>query len=527
MQPDLEYGKSIVNSQGQFEDELGVFSAGKEHSLQVTKSVDQTGIPEDISHAPKIQFQNQLWRLKPSPALWRFALMIGDSILLIVLLVWVMNPAPDLGLNAPDSIFGSWNAKLAWLFLALASWSLAISITQAQLLDSAASLLKSPLYALCSLILMLIFCILLLYLLIGDAIIFYIRSLLFFLVLTAPILCVWRVLLAEIIHLPRFRIQAVIVGANTAGESVAKEILSARHPTVNVLGYISESEGGQKLWDGLQVFGGKSTLQSLAQNGVIDMIIMAIDYKANPELFQEALECTQRGISVVPVAAVYESTSGKIPLDYIGDQWSTAFSTEKYLSLPYLCWNKAIDLAFGICGLALLCILLPVLALLIYLDSPGPIFFRQERAGYRGRTFRMLKFRSMSPSTERPLDEAWTSKNDARVTPVGRLLRATHLDELPQVLNIIRGDMSLIGPRPERPEYVSELAKSSAFYSYRLSVRPGLTGWAQVKCGYGSSKQDELVKLQYDLFYIKHRSFLLDILILLKTVREVVLCHGT
>jgi lipopolysaccharide/colanic/teichoic acid biosynthesis glycosyltransferase len=217
----------------------------------------------------------------------------------------------------------------------------------------------------------------------------------------------------------------------------------------------------------------------------------------------------------------------KIPLDHIGDQWSIAFSREQFVSPLYLCWSKAIDLAFGICGLAILCILLPVLALLIYLDSPGQIFFIQERAGYRGRTFRMLKFRSMSPGAERSAGGAWTSKGDARVTRMGRLLRSTHLDELPQVLNIVRGDMSLIGPRPERPEYVSELAKSNPFYSYRLSVRPGLTGWAQVKCGYGSSKQDELVKLQYDLFYIKHRSCLLDILILFKTVREVVLCHGT
>jgi lipopolysaccharide/colanic/teichoic acid biosynthesis glycosyltransferase/glycosyltransferase involved in cell wall biosynthesis len=238
-------------------------------------------------------------------------------------------------------------------------------------------------------------------------------------------------------------------------------------------------------------------------------------------------EGAQRDISVVPAAAVYESGSGKIPMDHIGDQWSIAFSREQFASPLYLCWSKAIDLAFGICGLAILCILLPIVALLIYLDSPGQVFFIQERAGYRGRTFRMLKLRSMSPGAECAEGGAWTSKGDARVTRMGRLLRATHLDELPQVLNIVRGDMSLIGPRPERPQYVTELARSDPLYSYRLSVRPGLTGWAQVKYGYGCSKQDELVKLQYDLFYIKHRSFLLDILILLKTVREVVLCHGT
>lgn len=536
MHPDLESGKPVASSHGQFDDEQRVTSVGNGRSFQVAEPADKNdgcfrmdhmGGPQGISYIQESQFQNRSRRWKPSLTFWRLVLMIGDSILLIVLLVRIIDPAPDLGLTMPESAFGPWNAKLVWLFVAFASWSLAISITQAQLLDRAASLLKSPLCALCSLIIMLIFCIFLLYLFIGNGVLSYVRSLFIFLVVTALILSVWRVLLAEAIHLPRFRCQAVIVGVNVAGESIAREILSARHPPVNVLGYIGESAGGQRQQDGLPVLGGRYVLQSLAQNGAIDMIIMAIDYKANPELFQEALEGTQHGISVVPVAAVYEGTSGKIPLDHMGDQWSIAFPRGQCVSPLYLCWSKAIDLVFGICGLAILCILLPVLALLIYLDSPGQIFFIQERAGYRGRTFRMLKFRSMSPGAERSEGGSWTSRDDARVTRVGRLLRATHLDELPQALNIVRGDMSLIGPRPERPAYVAELVKSNPFYSYRLSVRPGLTGWAQVKCGYGSGKQDELTKLQYDLYYIKHRSFLLDILILLKTVREVVFCHGT
>src|SRR5205809_601118 len=233
-------------------------------------------------------------------------------------------------------------------------------MTQAQQLNCAAGLLKSPLYALCSLALMLIFCMLLLYLFIGAGAISFIKPLFFFLVVTAPILSVWRVMLAEVINLPRFRRQAVIIGVNAAGESVANELQRAKHPGINVLGYINESADGQKQRDGLPIFSGRSALRSLAQNSMIDMIIMAIDFKANPEIFQEALEGTQRGISVVPVAAVYESTSGKIPLDLIGDQWSNAFLTEQFVSPLYLCWNKALDLSFGICGLVILCILLPI-----------------------------------------------------------------------------------------------------------------------------------------------------------------------
>lgn len=197
-------------------------------------------------------------------------------------------------------------------------------------------------------------------------------------------------------------------------------------------------------------------------------------------------------------------------------------------SLPtlYCYWCKAMDITFGLLGMLLLLFILPVLALLIYLDSPGPIFYSQERVGYQGKKFRMHKFRSMRTDAEHPGHAIWASKNDARVTRIGRLLRAIHLDELPQVFNILRGEMSLIGPRPEREEYILELEKANPLYRRRLTVKPGLTGWAQVNYGYGSTSKDELEKLQYDLYYIEHQSFMLDIVILLKTIVEVVNCHG-
>lgn len=168
----------------------------------------------------------------------------------------------------------------------------------------------------------------------------------------------------------------------------------------------------------------------------------------------------------------------------------------------------------------------PVMALLIRLDSPGPIFYSQERLGYQGKKFRVLKFRSMCRDAECAGCAVWAAKGDRRVTRVGRILRATHLDELPQVLNILRGEMSLVGPRPEREEFVTPLEKTIPFYRCRLSVKPGLTGWAQVKYPYTSSDYKMLIKLQYDLYYIKHQSFVLDICIILQTVREMLLCHG-
>ncbi len=196
------------------------------------------------------------------------------------------------------------------------------------------------------------------------------------------------------------------------------------------------------------------------------------------------------------------------------------------LSLLYLCWRKGMDLAFGLGGLLVMCLALPVLALLTYLDSPGPIFYSQERLGLQGKPFRMYKFRSMRPDAEAPGHAIWATKGDPRVTRVGRLLRATHMDELPQVLNILCGDMSLIGPRPEREVYAAQMEKMYPLYPYRLVVKPGLTGWAQVKCGYGNTAGDERTKLGCDLYYIKQQSFFLDIVIILKTVVEVVFCHG-
>jgi lipopolysaccharide/colanic/teichoic acid biosynthesis glycosyltransferase len=203
------------------------------------------------------------------------------------------------------------------------------------------------------------------------------------------------------------------------------------------------------------------------------------------------------------------------------------YATPSRLPLFYLCWRKAVDIGFGFLGVVVLLVLLPLLAPMIYLDSPGPIFFKQERVGYLGKKFRMYKLRSMCRDAEQAGHAIWASKGDPRVTRIGRFLRATHLDELPQALNILRGEMSLIGPRPDREAYVLELERANPLYRRRLAVKPGLTGWSQVNYGYGTACQDELVKLQYDLYYIEHRSLTFDLLILLKTVVEVVLCHGT
>lgn len=539
MQPYFEHSVSMMSSQDSYVAEHEIISISQELLPEVTAPTDENralynadelvNAGEEITPISRIgELQGlQRWK-KPSQATLRLTLMFGDGVLLIavLLLVSVLGPLLHVKLDVLHNGLGVWNANLVWTCLAMVSWSIAANITQVQHLNCASNLLKSPLYTLCTLVIMLIFCVLLLFLFIGAEVISYTTLIFFFLAVAAPAFAAWRLLLAEILRLPRFRRQAVIVGVNAAGEIIAQELRHAKHPSANVMGYISESLDERMLPGALPILGGRSMLRYLARNDIIDMIIMTLDYKANPELFQEAFEASQLGISVVPMAVLYESTSGKIPLEHIGDQWYVALQSERIISPLYMCWRKIVDLTFGFCGLVILCLILPVLALLIYLDSPGPIFFSQERAGYRGRTFRILKFRSMSTAGKHVERATWTTRDDIRVTRVGRLLRATHLDELPQVFNILRGDMRLIGPRPERPEYAAELEKGNSLYGYRHSVKPGITGWAQVKYGYGSGEQDELVKLQYDLFYIKHQSFLLDVLIILKTVIEVVFRHG-
>jgi lipopolysaccharide/colanic/teichoic acid biosynthesis glycosyltransferase len=193
----------------------------------------------------------------------------------------------------------------------------------------------------------------------------------------------------------------------------------------------------------------------------------------------------------------------------------------------YLCWRKTLDMTFGIIGTAILLLILPILALLIYLDSSGPIFYCQERLGLHRKPFCIYKLRSMHADAEHAGHAVWATEGDPRVTRVGRCMRAIHLDELPQVFNILRGDMSLIGPRPEREEFAIKLERTNPFYCSRLAVKPGLTGWAQVKYPYGNTEDDARMKLQYDLYYIQHQSFPLDMLIILKTIGEVVLRRGT
>ncbi len=529
MQPDLEHDVQVVASlhNTKYDDPLSAI----EHPLQAMK-LSAAGLAS-ISQEAQVGGWQRIWQWRPSQTVWRLSLLIGDSILLIGLFVVVLSLAKrfhaQLGTYFYE--FGGWDSKLVWGCLALVTWGIAVSVTQAQEMSTAISCIKSPLCALFALISTLILLTLCFYHFIVGELFPYAKTLSLFLILAVPVFCLWRVLLAEVINLSPFHSQAVIIGLNKAGVDFAKELHKVKRSGLTVLGYICNDT--EHLQDSialqnaeLPVLGDSNTLRYLTQSGKIDMLIIANDYNTTSELFQAAYEAAQQKISLVPLAIAYERISGKIPVEYITDQWYVALPSEQSVSPLYLCWQKIVDLIGGLIGLLILCFSLPVIALFIYLNSPGPIFYSQERVGLRGKLFRIYKFRSMRADAEQNGDARWASENDARVTKVGRFIRACHLDELPQALNILRGDMSLIGPRPEREEFVINLEKNIPFYRSRLAVKPGLTGWAQVKYHYGSTDADALIKLQYDLYYVKRRSFMLDIFIILMTFVEVFLHRG-
>ena len=448
----------------------------------------------------------------------------GDSIVFIASLVLTLMVFPYL--NPLSASIEPLKIQITWMCLSFLFWCIATNIAHTQKLTNAVSRIQSVSCIVYTLVLTSLFWMAHADPFTGNQNSTYISLLPDFLGLTGSILCIWRVLFAEMIILPRLRSRAVVIGANVAGRMLTKELQQARRVRTTLLGYIHEGSDLQQGEDSLPILGGSDVLQSLIKNRAIDRIITAISFDQYPDLFRKALDATQQGITITPMTIAYESICGKLPVEHIGDQWYASLPTENTTSSSYICWHKAMDIVFGMLGVTVLLCVLPILAPLIYFSSPGPIFYHQERLGYRGKKFYIHKFRSMHVHAEQVGHAVWAKEKDTRVTPIGRFMRATHLDELPQMLNVLRGEMSLIGPRPERQEFVAELEKTIPYYRYRLLVKPGLTGWAQVKHSYTNTEQEALVKSQYDLYYIRHQSLMLDISILLRTVIEVLFCRG-
>jgi exopolysaccharide biosynthesis polyprenyl glycosylphosphotransferase len=255
--------------------------------------------------------------------------------------------------------------------------------------------------------------------------------------------------------------------------------------------------------------------------------IVVADAGAQTELFSSLVDCQELGIEITTMPQVYEDLLHRVPVRHLESSWLfTSFVEAVRAKDASLLAKRALDIIGALVGLVVLVILAPLIVLAIWVDSGRPIFFGQLRAGRGGRDFRILKFRTMMTDAERETGPQWSTHGDPRITRVGRILRKLRIDELPNLVNVLRGEMSLVGPRPERPELVVVLARDIPFYRTRLLVRPGLTGWAQVNHPYGGSVDDAVEKLEYDLYYLKHRSMLFDLRILLRTVGTVFRFEG-
>lgn len=330
-------------------------------------------------------------------------------------------------------------------------------------------------------------------------------------------LILWRVLFALALGRLVAPRSVLVVGAGGAGQTIAQAIEGSRLD-YRLVGFVDDRRAGSPLEGDTMVLGGREDLLALVTaRGVTDVVI-AEPTRMHADLVKAVVRAYESGVHVAPMSHLYETLTGRIPVEHVGDDWVGAMPQLERLGGLGSVVKRLGDLVGSAVGLAVLGALLPFVAVAVKLDSPGPVFYSQERTGLRGRGFRVWKFRSMVAEAEADGQARWAKPGDPRVTRVGRFLRSTRLDELPQMLNVLRGEMSLVGPRPERPAFVAALEQQIPFYRARLLVKPGITGWAQIKYRYGSSAQDALVKLQYDLYYVKHRSLMLDALILAKTV---------
>jgi exopolysaccharide biosynthesis polyprenyl glycosylphosphotransferase len=439
---------------------------------------------------------------------------------LLSLLIWMIVDGQDLGLRFVVAR-SYWFPVLALLWLVLASANDFYSLRVAARIDATLTRLIQVTAQLWVLYLIMFF--------------FSPRDalprlfILYYGVLSLVFIAAWRAARPLAFGWTGARRRALIVGAGRAAVTIIEALGYEVPGDYEIVGLIVEPDDAPSSGDSpVPVLGTGADLAAVARQANVSEVILAHGGELSGIMFQAIVDCYAQGVRVVPMPLLYEQITGRVPVEHVGQRyWTSALPIEaESIFDPYPLVKRGMDIVLSLAGLLVLGALLPVLAPILWLDSPGPIFYRQERVGKGGSTFRLVKLRSMVPDAERSTGPLWASDGDPRITRVGRMLRRSRLDEMPQLLNVLRGEMSLIGPRPERPAFVDELGKTIPFYRARHVVKPGITGWAQVHHPYGNTTEDALVKLQYDLYYIRHRSLALDLLIALRTVGNVFSLRG-
>lgn len=333
----------------------------------------------------------------------------------------------------------------------------------------------------------------------------------------------WRLLFNRLAYSANMEERVLVVGTGATARMVARQIQSEHDFGYRVVGFISDQDGGQGVLNPALI-GAAEDIPRIVEEYEVDRIVVGLADRRGRLPIAELLQAKLSGIRVEDATTMYERLTGKILIDDLKPSW-LIFSDGFAVSRLTRFLKRGIDLGIASLGLVLAAPLTLLTALAVYLDSDGPILYSQERVGEGGRTFTIYKFRSMRLDAERS-GARWATDHDDRVTRVGRLIRATRLDEIPQLWNVLRGDMSFVGPRPERPVFVEQLAQEIPFYQQRHAVKPGVTGWAQIKYQYGSSVEDAMEKLRYDLYYIKHASIAFDLSIVFDTVKVILFGKG-
>jgi sugar transferase (PEP-CTERM system associated) len=321
------------------------------------------------------------------------------------------------------------------------------------------------------------------------------------------------------------RRRVVILGSDQLALDVYHTLLSKRRASIEVVGFIDQkhSEVGHH-FSNSQVIGSYDNLYEVIEQFHIHRIVVCVEDRRSVLPVQALLDCKTVGIEVIDGHQIYEAELGRLSIDQLRPSaliFSTGFK-RRFLSMGL---KRVVDVVISAIGLVLLMPLCLLIGLLIKIDSPGPVFYKQMRVGLCRQPYMIWKFRSMYNDAEQS-GPRWAEKQDSRVSRVGRILRNLRVDELPQLFNVLKGEMSLVGPRPERPEFVKELRKNIPYYDIRHTVRPGVTGWAQIRFRYGASAQDAHTKLQYDLYYVKNMTLGLDLRILTETMRVVLFGEG-
>jgi sugar transferase (PEP-CTERM system associated) len=334
----------------------------------------------------------------------------------------------------------------------------------------------------------------------------------------------WRLLFNRLAYASNLEQRVLIVGSGLTARTLARQIQLQHDFGYRVIGCVSDGTDGPGLLQAAPL-GTSEDIPRIVRDYDVDRIVVALADHRGRLPISELLQAKLSGIRVEDATTTYERLTGKILIDDLKPSWlifSDGFTISRWSRFG----KRAIDLVLASVGFVLAAPLTVLTALAVYLDSGAPILYCQERVGQHGRRFTVYKFRSMRANAEQDGTPMWATEQDERVTRVGRFIRMTRLDELPQLWNVMRGDMSFVGPRPERPFFVEQLSKEIPFYQQRHAVKPGVTGWAQVKYQYGSSVEDAMEKLRYDLYYIKHLSVWLDLSIVFDTVKVILFGKG-